>query len=76
MNDRVSKELDALAKDDIWINDHLDLLLNQYAEQWIAVQNEQVIASDPDFHALLKKLPDPGYTCVEFITREPLEMIL
>ncbi len=76
MNNQVSKKLHAFAQDRLWIYDHLEPLLNQYEDQWIAVQNKQVIASDPDFTALLKKLADPGYTCVEFITREPLEMII
>ena len=76
MNDRVSKKLHAFAMDHVWVYNHLDSLLNQYEDQWIAVQDEQVIASDPDFTALLGKLANPGYTCIEFITREPLEMII
>jgi hypothetical protein len=76
MNDQVSKKLHAFENDHVWVCNHLKSLLNQYEDQWVAVQNEQVIASDPDFHALLRKLPDPGNTCVEFVTREPLEMII
>ncbi len=76
MNDQVSQKLHASAMEHVWVYNHLDSLLNQYEDQWIAVQNEQVIASDPDFTALLRKLPDPGNTCVEFVTREPLEMII
>jgi len=59
-----------------WISDHLELLLSQYAEQWVAVQGGQVIASDPDLTTLQRKLADPAHTCIEFVTREPLEMIL
>ncbi len=52
------------------------MTLEQYADQWIAVKGGEVIASDPDLTGLLSKLPDPAHTCVEFITREPLEMVL
>ena len=76
MNNQVSPKLHAFVQDRLWIYDHLEPLLNQYEDQWIAVQNKQVIASDPDFTALLKKLADPPHTSIEFITREPLEMII
>ena len=51
-------------------------LLEQYVEQWISVKNGQVIASDSDLTGLISKLPDPAYTCVEFIANEPLKMVL
>lgn len=76
MSEQLSQELHAFEEDHIWVNDNLETLLTQYADQWIAVKNGQVIASDPDLEGLLSKLPDPTHTCVEFITREPLEMIL
>lgn len=76
MSDRLTNELRAFEEDHIWVNEHLELLLSQYNEQWIAVKGGRVIASDPDFKSLLKKIPDPAHTCIQFITREPLEMIL
>lgn len=76
MNNQLTNMLLSFEADHIWINDNLDTLLNQYADQWIAVKNRQVIASDPDLEGLLSKLPDPAHTCIEFITHEPLEMIL
>ena len=76
MNDSWTHELLAFEVDHVWVNENMKTLLQQYADQWIAVKNGQVIASDPDLAGLLSKLPDPPHTCVEFITREPLEMVL
>ena len=76
MDEQLTHKLLAFEADHLWINKNLKTLLEQYAEQWIAVENGQVIASDPDLAVLLSKLSDPTHTCVEFITREPLEMVL
>ncbi|MFQ5812657.1 MAG: DUF5678 domain-containing protein [Anaerolineae bacterium] len=76
MSNQFSKELHAFAEDHVWVSDYLESLLDKYAEQWIAVKNRRVIASDPDLMSLLGKLADPAHTCIEFVTREPLEMIL
>ena len=76
MNDQLTKKLLVFEADHVWIHENLETLLEQYAEQWIAVKNGQVIASDPDLTGLISKLPDPAYTCVEFITDEPLDMLL
>ncbi len=64
--------LEQFADDHVWIAKNRKKLLEQYTEQWIAVEKGKVIASDPDVHALRKKLANPAYTCVEFLTREPL----
>lgn len=76
MKEQLTNELLAFEADHLWVNENLGTLLEQYPDQWIAVKNGQVIASDPDLEGLLSKLPDPAHTCVEFITREPLEMVL
>ena len=76
MNDQLTKQLLEFADDYVWISKNLKTLLKQYADQWIAVKNGQVIANDPDLTGLISKLPDPAYTCVEFVTDEPLKMIL
>jgi len=76
MSNRLSKELYAFAEDHIWVSGHLDSLLDKYAEQWIAVKNRRVIASDIDLMLLREKLTDPAHTCIQFVTREPLEMLL
>jgi len=76
MNSQLTDELLSFEADHAWVNENLETLLEQYADQWIAVKNGQVLASDPDLAELLSKLSDPTHTCVEFITREPLEMVL
>lgn len=67
--------LEQFADDHVWIDRNREKLLEQYGEKWIAVENGQVIASDPDVHALRKKLANPAFTCVEFLRHKPLEMI-
>ena len=76
MQDELTRKLRAFEADHRWITENLETLSEQYADQWIAVENCQVIASDPDPAGLRSKLSDPADTCVEFITREPLEMVL
>jgi hypothetical protein len=76
MSGQFTNELLAFEDDHVWVNKNLETLLGQYADQWIAVKNGQVVASDPDLSGLLSKLPDPAHTCVQFITRDPLEMVL
>lgn len=76
MNKQLTDELLAFEADHLWVNENLETLLDRYADQWIAVRHGHVIANDPDLTGLPSKLPDPAHTCVEFITREPLEMIL
>jgi len=76
MNEGVIEELRTFEEDQVWISDHIESLLGRYTDQWVAVQGGQIVASDPALDALWQKLPDPAHTCVEFVTREPLEMIL
>ncbi len=76
MKEQLTNNLLAFAADHAWVNENRQALLLQYAEPWIGVKNGQVIANDPDLAGLLTKLPDPAHTCVEFVTREPLEMVL
>jgi len=68
--------LEQFADDHAWIDRNREKLLEQYGEKWIAVENGQVIASDPDVHALRKKLANPAFTCVEFLRHKPLEMLI
>ena len=76
MKNQLTDELLAFEADHVWISENLKTLLEQYAEQWIAVKDGKVIASDSDLTGLLSKLSDPAHTCIEFITCEPLEMVL
>ena len=76
MSSQLTIELLAFEADHVWVSENIETLLHEYADQWIAVKDGKVIASDPELVGLLSKLPDPAHTCVEFITREPLEMVL
>lgn len=76
MNGKLTDKLLNFEADHVWVSENLKVLLEQYADQWIAVKGGEVIVSDPDLTGLLLKLTDPSHTCVEFITREPLEMVL
>jgi hypothetical protein len=73
---RIRDDLQAFHANCLWIRDHYESLLDQFEDQWVAVLNEQVIASDKDFFVLAGQVSDRLRTCVEYITREPLEMIL
>ena len=76
MREQLTDELLASEADYLWINENMDVLLEKYLNQWIAVKSGQVIANDPNLDELIFKLPDPAHICVEFITNEPLGMIL
>ncbi|MBM4030457.1 MAG: hypothetical protein FJ291_01570 [Planctomycetes bacterium] len=76
MTSKERHDLLRFEKDRVWVDRHRSSLLNRYAERWIAVWDCRVIASDRDFDRLLQKVPDPPHTCFEFITRQPLEMVL
>ena len=76
MSTKISKKIRAFASDNIWVHENFDDLYKKYAEQWIAVKNHQVIASDVDFFTLKDKLQDSPRSCIEFITRDPLVIII
>jgi len=76
MKDRVRDKLHSFESEHIWLEEHRAFLLEKYSDQWVAVRSGQVIASCPDFSELLSKLSDPAHTCIEYITRESVEMIL
>jgi hypothetical protein len=66
----------AFDADHEWIGQHYEELLREYEDEWVAVEGGRVIAHAPEWSGLKKQLADPANTCVEFITREPLDMIL
>jgi len=76
MSNKISKELRAYASERIWVYKNFDDLYKKYAEQWIAVKDQRVIESDIDFFVLKDKLQDLSNTCIEFITLDPLEIII
>jgi uncharacterized protein DUF5678 len=69
-------EIREFQADHQWIEQHRASLLSQYPDQWIAVKDRTVVASDSDLERLLAILADPAHTAVEFLGLEPIEMIL
>ncbi|MCS7061299.1 MAG: DUF5678 domain-containing protein [Anaerolineae bacterium] len=53
-----------------WIADHYAELVERYAEEWIAVKDQQVIAHSNDLTQLLNQVPDLEHTCIEFIEQQ------
>ncbi|OGP75685.1 MAG: hypothetical protein A2V86_15405 [Deltaproteobacteria bacterium RBG_16_49_23] len=76
MRGQHADELLAFEGDHVWVNKNIGFLLEKYPDQWIAVKDGHVIASDPDLMGLAQKIPDPRRTCIEFISTESLEMVL
>jgi len=76
MKECLTGELLAFESDHVWVSKNLKAILTQYREQWIAVKNRKVIASDRLLDSLLLKIPDPSHTCIEFMTRDPMETVL
>lgn len=73
MDDERVDETTAFEVDRAWIDAHAADLQARYAEYWIAVRGCNVIASAADLGELLGRVPDLGYTCVEFINGPPAE---
>ncbi|GEM_PF-1130081 len=53
---------------------HYDELLEQYAEQWVAIFQEKVLGASPDLEALLNDLKQRGFpvgsVLIEYLTRK------
>jgi len=75
-NEKVERELRALDEDCDWLEEHYQELLAQYPEQWVAVKDKRIIATDPDLTALRAKVPDPEHTNHAFLSRHKLDELL
>jgi hypothetical protein len=67
-------ELQRFSRDMRYFSDHWEELLTQYPEQWIAIFNEEVAGSAPDFDQLLAELQmrgiPPEQAFVEYVTEK------
>ena len=63
----VIDETTAFESDRQWLDAHIELLIENFANHWIAVKGERVIASEVDLSELLQHLPDISQTFIEFI---------
>lgn len=72
--------LKEFSRDASWISAEQETLRKKFASQYIAVIKHKVIDSDPNLQNLLRKLrengKDPGDIPVEFISKEPVRLIL
>lgn len=78
MKRNTSQSLAQGVRDSLWLAANQKQLLARYRDQWVAVKGERVIAGDPDFDALLAKIPpaDRGFVEIDLVTDDPMEMIL
>lgn len=76
MSKKAVYSLQDFGKDHLWFHNHLQKLLSTHKNKWVAVHNQKVIDTDKDFEVLCSRVKDPGNTVVEYVTDEPLEMIL
>jgi hypothetical protein len=61
-------EVAAFEADRRWMDEHMMELIQHFADYWIAVKNERVIASAADLGELIAHVPDLEHTCVEYIS--------
>jgi hypothetical protein len=73
-------ELQRFKRDIDYYEAHREELLKRYPEQWVAIFNEQVAASDADFDHLLSTLDQQGVpserALIEHVTEEDELLIL
>jgi len=63
----------------VWLQEHFQDLLTTYADRWVAVHEERVVASDTDHERLLSKLrSDANFNvyAVQLITAETIDLVL
>ena len=76
MSNKAVYSLQDFEKDHLWSQGQRRKLLSTYKNKWVAIRNQKVIDSDKDLKSLRSRVKDPGNTFVEYVTDEPLEMIL
>ena len=66
----------AFEADRTWIDEHIAVLVDQFADHWIAVKGGRIIAGEADLGELLAKITDLEHTCIEFIDgHRPIESV-
>ncbi len=79
--DTVQEELKRFKRDTSYYEAHHQELLDQYPEQWVAIYEQRVVGTGPDFEELLGELKSKGFSVgqvlVEYLTlREDLLILL
>jgi hypothetical protein len=57
---QVQAELQRFKKDTAYYEAHHDELLGKYPEQWVAIYNQQVVGTSPDYEQLLDDMEGKG----------------
>lgn len=77
---QILKELRVFSEGTDWISEKQTMLRKKFADKYIAVVGRQVIDSDSELETLLRKLQkegrNPSEIPIEFISKEPLRLIL
>lgn len=62
------------ARNSDWFQEHADDVLEQYADQFVAVYGRRIVAASPDYDELLRQLPpecDRRVVFIELAVTEP-----
>jgi hypothetical protein len=77
---QVREEMARFRADATWVEAHHVELLERYADQWIAVYDQQVVGAARDLKRLVKQLEGkgirPGRTYTEYLTEKDEVLIL
>jgi len=77
---QILKEIRGFSEDTDWISEKQTMLRKKFADKYIAVVGRQVIDSDSELETLLRKLQkegrNPSEIPIEFISKEPLRLVL
>lgn len=75
MQQETQIELKRFHGDTQYFDSHYQEFLNEYPEQWVAVYNQEVVGTGPQFRPLLKQLKAQGVNLskvvIERVSREP-----
>jgi len=73
-------ELRKFDKNMKWFQDNYERLRESHADEYVAVNNEEVVMHNKDVRILIKELrnqyEDIGAFVIEFVTKEKYELIL
>ncbi len=77
----IKKQLEAFDSNFVWLDENYDELTHRYAEQYVAVLHQKVVAHDADLDRLMEKLrakyPDEvNAIAVEYVTKQKFQMVL
>ena len=77
------KEIEMLQKfkrDTHWFRENYEEIKKQYKGQHVAIENEEIIDSDPDYHELLRRLrkdnKDPSLIPIEYVNDRAVGYVL